>query len=311
MREYNSMETEALSILPYRLASNAQKCAAANKVIINELRLRVGQPLCITAKGENYPCGIVCTKEDVDFVIRNLSGNSLYSHADTIRQGYITSKSGLRAGVCGRAVTDGNQISVITDITSISIRIPRRVCGAGDYAFELLKQRDFSCGLLVYSRPGVGKTTLLRELIVKLSGGEMGKRVAVVDTRCELDTGIKEAVMADVLSSYPRSVGIEIALRTLSPEYIICDEITSPEEAEALLTAVGSGVSVVASVHADSFENLMKNDNIRRLAEKKAFGVYLGLLDIDAESGGYVTEVSFFSEAGEEETLTENKVCEC
>ncbi len=296
MREYNSMEKEALSILPYRLASCAQKCAAANRVMINEIRLRLGQPLCITAGGENYSCGILCGREDIDFVIRNLSGNSLYTHADTIRQGYITSKEGIRAGLCGRAVAEGDQLSVVTDITSISIRIPRRVYGAADFAYELLKKRDFSCGLLVYSRPGIGKTTLLRELIVKLSSGETGKRVAVVDTRCELAVGIREAVMADVLSSYPRSRGIEIALRTLSPEFIICDEISTREEAAAVSAAIGSGVHVIASAHADSFSNLMKNESVCTLAEKRAFGIYLGLLDIDRENGGYVSEVSFVTE---------------
>lgn len=290
MTELTKTEREALDLLPYPLASAAHKTAAQNKGALHEIRLRLGQYLAVTSFGRNLRCNIRCTRDDIDHVIRRLCGNSLYSHADTIREGYIAYGNGIRAGVCGRAVGDGGAIGAVTDITSVSIRIPHRVRGAADMAYKLLSDRAFSCGMLVYSMPGVGKTTLLRELAVRLASGDDPHRVAVVDTRCEIMAGIEESVMADVLLSYPRDKGIEIAMRTLSPEFIICDEISRQSDADAVMNAVGSGVRIIASSHSDGFENLMGHSYIRQLDGNNAFGIYLGLLGRDEMSGKYIYE---------------------
>ncbi len=293
MKDLTNTEREALELLPYPLATAAVKTAAQNKGALHEIRLRLDQYLAVTSFGRNLKCNIRCTRDDIDFVIRRLCGNSLYSHADTIREGYISGPCGIRAGVCGRAVVGGNVINAVTDITSVSIRIPHRVRGAANSAYELLRERDFSCGMLIYSKPGVGKTTLLRELAVRLASGEGTHRIAVVDTRCEIMTGMEESLMADVLFSYPRDKGIEIAMRTLSPEFIICDEISRTSDAEAVLNAVGSGVRIIATSHAESFDELMSHSFIRELDSKNAFGIYLGLLGRDETSGKFITETYF------------------
>lgn len=296
-----SGETErALSaLLPYRLVSAAIKCAAANHGVINEVRLREGQPLCVTSDGKNLKSARTVTKEDVEYTLRHLCSNSLYSHADTIREGYITSKEGVRAGICGKAVTDGGVITAVTDITSLCLRFPKRVTGCADAAYELLRKRSFSAGLLVYSRPGVGKTTLLRELAYRLSTGEEPHRVAVVDTRSELSATLEDVTMADILLSYPRGKGIEIAVRTLSPEYIICDEIGSEAEGEAIMDASHTGVSFAASAHGGSFEELMRSQYIRKLWEAGIFDICLGLLGRNAD-GSFETEISYFEDSSVE-----------
>ena len=298
-KDNDRAEKEALDLLPYRLASSAVKSAALWHGVINEIRLRENRPLCITSGGKNIKCGAICTREDIDTVVRRLCSNSLYSHAETIREGYITSQSGIRAGICGRAVVGGGVITTVTDISSVCIRIPRRVSGAGDLAYSLLEKTGFTKGLLVYSVPGVGKTTLLRELIAKLASGDDAKRVAVVDTRSELAAGIDDDIMADVLSAYPRAKGIEISVRTLSPEYIICDEIGSAADAAAILEAAGSGVKMIASAHAGSMDELMKCGFLKELSRKDVFGICLGLLDRDTVSGEYISEVSYFEDTSE------------
>ncbi|MBR6807115.1 MAG: hypothetical protein IKM46_01915 [Clostridia bacterium] len=296
MKDLTNTEREALDLLPYPLATAAVKTAAQNKGALHEIRLRLGQYLAVTSFGRNLKCNIRCTREDIDFVIRRLCGNSLYSHADTIREGYISGPCGIRAGVCGRAVMGGDVINAVTDITSVSIRVPHRVRGAADSAYELLRERDFSCGMLIYSKPGIGKTTRLRELAVRLASGDRAHRVAVVDTRCEIMAGVEESLMADVLYSYPREKGIEIAMRTLSPEFIICDEISKPSDAAAVLSAIGSGVRMIASSHAESFGELMSHSFIRELDERNAFGIYYGLLGRSEAAGSYVTD-TYFSES--------------
>lgn len=291
--EQNQTEKQLSELLPYRLVSAAIKCAAVNRGVINEVRLREGQPLCITSGSRNLVTPRRVTSEDIEYTLRHLCSNSLYSHAQTIKEGYITSKSGVRAGICGKAVCDGGNITAVTDVSSLCIRFPRRVCGAADEVYALLKKRGFSDGLLVYSGPGVGKTTVLRELACLLASGVSAKRISIIDTRCELAAGLHELTMADVLNSYPRGKGIEIAVRTMSPEYIICDEIGNAEEADAIREAAHSGVSIAASAHAGSFEELMRSPHISSLWESGIFGICLGLLSREPD-GTFVTEVSYF-----------------
>lgn len=291
MDQYTKTESAALDLLPYRLSCAAAKCISLYRGHFNELRLRVGQPLCITTAGNNVVTTAICTQDDLDFTVRRLSGNSLYSHGNTLIEGYITSPDGIRAGICGRAVTDGDRITAVTDISSVCIRIPRRAPGAADEAYSLLSRRNFWDGLLVYSPPGIGKTTLLRELCVKLASGENPRRVAIVDTRGELAAGIDEYISADIMSAYPRGRGIEIAVRTLSPEFIVCDEIGCAEDAEAILHAASSGVRIIASAHAGSIDSLLRSDGISELAATGVFGIYLGLLS--REGGVYRTAVTY------------------
>ena len=287
------MQKEALLLLPLRLASAVTRAAALRHGVFNEIRLRVGRPLCITSSGANIPCGVVCTREEVDATLRALCGNSLYSHSETIREGYIAAPGGIRAGVCGRAVVESGSVVSVTDITSICIRIPRRIYGAADELYGLLSSSAFRSGMLIYSRPGVGKTTALRELTSRLAGGENPMRIALVDTRCEIAGGLSEKLTVDILSGYPRSLGIEIALRTLSPEYIICDEIGSRADADAIALASSSGVPLIASAHAASLDELLSSEFMKIPGVAKAFDIFVCLQSCDRRSGRYKTDVAF------------------
>lgn len=284
-------EEKVLKKLPGRLAEAILKKSGLYRDGINEIRLRVNKPLVLTVNGSNVSCDIKCTADDIDYVVKMLCNNSLYSHSNTIREGYICAEDGIRAGICGQAVVENGRISVVRDITSVSIRIPRRVEGAADSVYELIKKSDFSANVLIYSKPGVGKTTVLRELAVRLSSGNKPLRVAVVDTRCEICTSIDEAEMIDILSGYPRSTGIETAVRTLSPQYIICDEIITQNDADAVLSALGSGVNICASVHADSRDSLFELPIIKSLRSYHAFDIYAGLIPSDEPGCRYKYDI--------------------
>lgn len=286
---FTGEEAMALSYVPDRISHEIRRYAALYGGMINEIRLRSGGILSITIRGENITCNSTVTEKECTDTFMRLCRNSLYSHADTLKEGFITTPEGIRVGVCGKAVCENNKILSVSGISSICIRIPRRIIGAGDKAYELLKEKNNLKGLIIWSVPGMGKTTLLRELILRLGSGGNPLRVAVVDTRHELGFGIKNKGLIDILDGYPRSKGIEIAKRTLSPQIIVCDEIANIDDANAILEAMGSGIPVVASVHAGTRKELMEHPYLKSIIYSDSIGFLLGLLG--QTLGGYEYDI--------------------
>ncbi len=269
-------EETALSYLPHHLAEAVRRSGALFRGNISEIRLRQGMSLAVTTRGKSILTPIKCTYEDLLYTVRALCGNSLYSHSETIKEGYICTDGGIRAGVCGRAIIEGARITAVTDINSISIRIPHRIPGAADGICKLVMSDGFR-GMIIYSPPGEGKTTALRELTARLGSRPYSMRLAVIDTRFEICGGLGGDLTADVLLGYPRAKGIEIALRTLSPELIICDEVGSMEESTAILEGFGSGVPIIATVHGASLCEVRSKAYINRLIELGVFSHAVGL----------------------------------
>lgn len=271
-------EAAALSYLPDRLSTEVKKYAALYGGFVNEIRLRRGGVLSITVMGENVNCKITVTEKECADTLLRLCNNSIYSHTDTLKSGFVTTPEGIRVGICGKAVCENGEITAVANAGYICIRIPRRIPGAGDVAYEILKEMNFQRGIIIWSKPGIGKTTLLRELAVRLGGGACGIRTAVIDTRHELGYGVKGGLI-DILDGYPRSKGMEIAKRTMSPQIILCDEISETKDANAILDAAGSGIPVAASVHAGSMAELCKKEYMKPIIEAGCIGAYIGLLE--------------------------------
>lgn len=267
-------ESIAISYLPPRLAEAVRKTLSLWNTPVSEIRLREKRLLSVTLGRKNVICDITCTREEIQQTVAAVCGNSLYSHSESIREGCITTDSGIRVGVCGHAVTADGHISMVRDITSLNLRIPHRIPGAAD---ELFRQIQNSPNVLIYSSPGKGKTTVLRELIPLLSSGKSAKRCAVIDTRYELCAGIDSSDLTDVFYGYPRYEGILSAVRTMSPEYIICDEISTEQDAKALLCAHTAGISICASIHSGNSDELFRIPIVKMLNEAKVFDLYYGI----------------------------------
>ena len=182
----------------------------------------------------------------------------------------------IRVGVCGRAVYESGKLTGIYDISSFCIRIPHEIHGIGHTVCRLI--RATGKGVLIYSPPGVGKTTLLRSVISILASGDSPTRIAVIDSRGELSAKLSSGLSADVLSGYPKGYGIEIAARSLNPELIVCDEISSDiSEISAIKAAHNCGIPLLATAHADNVPSLLRRTGISALHEARIFGSYVGI----------------------------------
>ena len=125
--------------------------------------------------------------------------------------------------------------------------------------------------ILFLGRPGVGKTTKLRE-ISRLVADELGKRVVIVDTSNEIagdgDTphpAIGHARRMQVTQpEFQKDIMIE-AVENHTPEVIVVDEIGTEAEAQAARTIAERGVMLIATAHGNSLENLIKNPTLSDL----------------------------------------------
>ena len=129
------------------------------------------------------------------------------------------------------------------------------------------------CDTLIVSPPGAGKTTLLRELVRLLS--VRGERVAVADERAEvaggLEGGFDLGPRTDVMSGAPKAAAALMLIRSMSPTVLAMDEITAPEDVEAVLSAAGCGVAVLATAHAEGLAGLRRRALYRRLLDEGVF----------------------------------------
>ncbi|MBQ8759471.1 MAG: hypothetical protein IJZ20_07240, partial [Clostridia bacterium] len=162
------------------------------------------------------------------------------------------------------------------EISSINIRLARHIPGCSESLMKHIGEKGFEDGkgILIISKPGIGKTTLLRDLAVNLSSeNKYGlKRVCVIDERDEIHMeNVFENCCVDFLSGMSKTKGIETACRLLSPEIIICDEISGSEEAQKIILQKNSGVIFIASYHADSTESALKKEYIKRMFDDGVF----------------------------------------
>jgi len=153
-------------------------------------------------------------------------------------------------------------------IIGLTCRIGRVVTGTIACIKDFVTQGK---SILFLGRPGVGKTTKLRE-ISRLMADELGKRVIVVDTSNEIagdgdypHPAIGKARRMQVRQpQYQKDIMIE-AVENHTPEVIVVDEIGTEEEAQAARTIAERGVMLIATAHGNTLENLIKNPTLSDL----------------------------------------------
>lgn len=287
---------QAVELLPMRWQRLARQVPDHQKKLVEELRLRAGKPMTVLLpEGEQYPTQETpqptVTQTDLEQLCDAVTGYSRYAASDTLSRGYLTARGGFRVGVCGTAVMrDGSNIN-LRDISSVTIRISRERPGLADDLLPQLLMDGCFCSTLILSPPGLGKTTLLRDLVRLLSDGTQelpAHRVAVADERGEIAVmyqGIPQMAVGchtDVLDACPKAVAIPILLRSANPQVIAVDEITAREDLQAMASAANCGVSLLATIHAGSREELVQKPLFRQLME---MGVFQKCVSITARDG--------------------------
>ncbi len=250
---------------------------------IEELRLRRGRYAALTDSAGTRLLSYITAPHIMDELVEELCGGSLYAHRETISEGYLTLSGGIRVGICGRAAVENGRLTGVYDVSSLNFRFPKHIRNLGAPICRLIGEEGI--GVLIYAPPGVGKTTLLRSVCEKLAGREYMRRVAVVDTRGELGFGMTDpALTLDILTGYPRALGVEIAARTMNAQLIVCDEIGERAEAEAILAVQNCGVPFLATAHGSTAEGVLRRSGLRLLHEARVFGAYVG---IRRKNGGF------------------------
>ena len=249
---------------------------------IQEIRIRTDRPILLKLRERDLIFQYNISQTEILQILERLCENSIYAYKNQICEGFITIKGGHRIGLTGSCVIENGKITNIKYISSLNFRIAREIFNCSTQILrEILDIENKTVyNTIIVAPPGKGKTTVLRDVIRRLSNGIeeinfRGKICGVVDERGEIaamykgvpqnDVGIR----TDIIENVNKNQGIHILVRTMSPEIIACDEIGSKEDVEAIHYALYSGVKGIFTMHGKNVEDIKNNKQIYELIENK------------------------------------------
>lgn len=225
--------------------------------LARQLRLRVGHPFCLEGAGAPITGTRALDARMLRCAAEGLTGHALQSLAAQVAQGFAPLSGGCRLGLCGTFAAGR-----LRDITSLCLRFAHEIETAGERVVPLLFKDGRLCGTLIVGAPGTGKTTLLRDIVRRLS--EKGLNVAVADERGEL-CGVAEGVPAlrigpntDVADGLFKRDALLMLARAMAPDALAADELGGREDVRAALEASALGVPLLVTAHGTGRESLKR-----------------------------------------------------
>ena len=276
---------EILRYFPNKIYQIFSNLLQENPKVANELqeiRIRVDKPIILKLREKDIILQYNILQTEILQIVERLCENSIYAYKNQICEGYITIKGGHRVGLTGSCVIENGKITNIKYISSLNIRIAREVknCSTRILREIIDIENKTIYNSIIVAPPGRGKTTILRDIIRRLSDGIeeinfRGKTCGVVDERGEIAAMFKGTpqndvgIRTDVIENVSKNKGIHMLIRTMAPEIIACDEIGSKEDVEAIHYALYSGVKGIFTMHGKNVEDIKNNKQIYELIENR------------------------------------------
>lgn len=276
---------EILRYFPNKIYQIFSNLLQENPQIANELqeiRIRVDKPIILKLREKDLILQYNILQTEILQIVERLCENSIYAYKNQICEGFITIKGGHRVGLTGSCVIENGKITNIKYISSLNIRIAREVknCSTRILREIIDIENKTIYNSIIVAPPGRGKTTILRDIIRRISDGIeeinfRGKTCGVVDERGEIAAMYKGApqndvgIRTDIIENVSKNKGIHMLIRTMAPEIIACDEIGSKEDVEAIHYALYSGVKGIFTMHGKNVEDIKNNKQIYELIENR------------------------------------------
>ena len=281
---------------------------------LQEIRIRTNRQAILKYDTEEVITEYKPTEKEVVQILQMLCDNSIYSYQTQICNGFITLYGGHRVGITGSIAMKDGRVSNVNYISSLNFRIAKEIIGVSDKLIEFIVSKEKinnkintnnntninsnyneiknstnvitseiienNANLeinntLIISKPGTGKTTMLRDITRNISN--MGFTTSLIDERGEISAMYKGVpqndvgLRTDVMDNITKSLGMKIAVRSMSPQVIVADEIGTKEDVEAINYGICSGVKGIFTAHAGDINELKMNENLNRLYEQKLF----------------------------------------
>ncbi len=253
---------------------------------VTEIRLRLGKPMEVVAGTKSRllyaPNGRPMLRDgEQEQLLTAFCDHARYAWEREIQQGFLTMNSGCRVGLSGRIAAESGAPALVT---GFCIRILRPAVGCAEKVMPDLLDEGRLHSTLLFSAPGCGKTTLLRDVVRLASDGLAGAlphRVGVVDERFEIGG---EGGMAfdlgdrtDVLSGVNKAEGLMRLLSTMGPQVLAADELNLSTDVAAVLEARSRGVTVLCTAHGGTFRELLNREGMEKLFTARTFERYVRL----------------------------------